>query len=456
MIQLPGNRPDDLLPFAWFIPHRPMSQGSTSRIALFLMLVALLLPAPAAHADLSGHGGPVRSIVIAPDGRAAATGSFDYSLMLWDLTTSRDLERMTAQDAAVGVVTFLGANRILSGSDDGTLAIWDRASASLLARKPAHDAKVSAVAVSPDGQVLASAGWDRRVKLWRSADLSPIATIETRENVNALVFAPDGMLVGGGYDASLRLWDPRTGAELAVLSGHEAGINALVMLPDGRVLSASSDQTVRVWDLARRSEAGVLLGADAAVLSVAAARDAAWIAAGDARGGITVWDASGKPLRRWQAHSGPVWSLAVSYALNTLLSAGADSLVRTWPVGPDGPAGKDVAAAPGTLATLAKSVDPGERLFAKCASCHTLTAEGGNKAGPTLHGLFGRRAGSVAGYPYSPALRESTLIWTEETVDRLFAVGPQILVPGSKMPLQRMPDPSERAALIAFLQRSTR
>jgi cytochrome c len=433
-----------------------MSQVIASRLGLLLALVSALAAASPGLADLSGHGGPVRSLAVSPDGRAAATGSFDYSMMLWDLRTSRDLGRMTGQDAAVGAVAFLDANRILSGSDDGTLALWDRAAASLIIRKPAHQAKISAVALSRDGQLFATAGWDRRLRLWRTADLSPIATIETTENVNALVFTRDGLLAGGGYDASLRLWDPHTNAEITMLSGHEAGINALIVLPDGKLVSGSSDQTVRLWDLSKHSEVGVLLGAEAAVLSLSAARDGGWIAAGDARGGITIWDGSGKLLRRWQAHAGPVWSLGYSDELHTLLSAGADGLVRTWQVGEDGPAGHDVTVGAGALAALTKSADPGERLFAKCAACHTLTVEGGNKAGPTLHGLFGRRAGTVAGYPYSPALRDSTIIWTEQTVDRLFALGPQTLVPGSKMPLQRMPDASERAALIAFLQRSTR
>ena len=144
------------------------------------------------------------------------------------------------------------------------------------------------------------------------------------------------------------------------------------------------------------------------------------------------------------------------YVVAQLLSAGADGLVRSWAILGDGPTGEDIRADGAPLAALSGSTDPGARLFAKCAACHTLTPEGGNKAGPTLYGLFGRRAGTVADYPYSPALRNSAIVWTEQTVDRLFALGPQEVTPGSKMPLQRMPDASERAALIAFLQRTTR
>ena len=105
----------------------------------------------------------------------------------------------------------------------------------------------------------------------------------------------------------------------------------------------------------------------------------------------------------------------------------------------------------------AKPGDParGEELFRKCAACHTLEAGGRNKAGPRLHGLFGRKAGGVADFKYSPALRDNALVWTPETVDALFAKGPDVLTPGSKMPLQMMANPKDRADLIAYLQRAT-
>ena len=115
-----------------------------------------------------------------------------------------------------------------------------------------------------------------------------------------------------------------------------------------------------------------------------------------------------------------------------------------------------LAAAP-AAAEPAGAGDPekGKALFRACAFCHTLGPDGGRRAGPTLHHLFGREAGSVAGYAYSDALRNSGIVWTEDTVSRLFEVGPDTMTPGSKMPLQRMTDAGQRADLIAYLRRAT-
>ncbi len=107
---------------------------------------------------------------------------------------------------------------------------------------------------------------------------------------------------------------------------------------------------------------------------------------------------------------------------------------------------------------LAQSDDPVERgsyHFRKCAVCHSLREDGVPRAGPSLDGLFGRRAGTYPNYRYSPALTGSTLIWTDKTVSQLLELGPDVLMPGTKMPLQRLPDDRARADLIAFLKLRT-
>jgi cytochrome c len=85
-----------------------------------------------------------------------------------------------------------------------------------------------------------------------------------------------------------------------------------------------------------------------------------------------------------------------------------------------------------------------------------LTPEDGNRAGPTLHGVFGRRIGTATGYHYSPALRGMDIVWNTETISRLFEIGPNAYTPGTKMPEQVIGDAEDRAALMRFLEKATR
>ncbi len=84
-----------------------------------------------------------------------------------------------------------------------------------------------------------------------------------------------------------------------------------------------------------------------------------------------------------------------------------------------------------------------------------LEPEAGPKAGPTLHRLFGRRIASLPGYNYSEALKALDIVWTPETVARLFEIGPMQYTPGTKMPEQTIGSAEDRAALVAFLARAT-
>jgi cytochrome c len=113
------------------------------------------------------------------------------------------------------------------------------------------------------------------------------------------------------------------------------------------------------------------------------------------------------------------------------------------------------AAPPADLATMLASADPkkGKILFLQCRACHSLAEENEpGKIGPTLYGVIGRPAGTVPGFAYSDALAKSGITWTPEKLSR-WIERPSDFVPGNKMLFIGIPDPQDRANLIAYLKR---
>ena len=92
----------------------------------------------------------------------------------------------------------------------------------------------------------------------------------------------------------------------------------------------------------------------------------------------------------------------------------------------------------------------GEKKFEECAACHKI-APGEDNVGPSLHGVFGRKAGTLADFRYSPALKRSGITWTAQTLDT-FLADPQKVVPANRMPYAGLAEASDRADLIAYLQ----
>ena len=90
----------------------------------------------------------------------------------------------------------------------------------------------------------------------------------------------------------------------------------------------------------------------------------------------------------------------------------------------------------------------GEEIYGRCLACHALAYD---RVGPHHCGLIGRKAGSVKGFEYSPAMKRSGLTWNEKTLDR-FLRNPPATVPGTTMTYAGIPDAKERADLIAYLK----
>ena len=106
----------------------------------------------------------------------------------------------------------------------------------------------------------------------------------------------------------------------------------------------------------------------------------------------------------------------------------------------------------GTIFSIANAGDPvkGKKVFKKCVACHSLK-EGKNKIGPSLYKLLGRKAGSVEGYKYSKAMKNSGVVWDEESLDK-FLTKPRKFIPKTKMSFRGIKKKSLRDDLISFFK----
>lgn len=106
------------------------------------------------------------------------------------------------------------------------------------------------------------------------------------------------------------------------------------------------------------------------------------------------------------------------------------------------------------MAQAAPNVQKGKQVFTQCAACHSLKA-GQNGVGPSLHGLFGEKAGMVPGYNFSPAMKKSNVVWNAETLKKYLS-DPQKFIPGNKMPFAGIHNETQLNDLIAYLQQATK
>ncbi|WP_299149363.1 c-type cytochrome [uncultured Tateyamaria sp.] len=429
------------------------------------LAIAVLGATPLAAQEfftLRGHGGPIMDVTVSASGQIA-TASFDNSVGVWqgDVPAWHEGHR-----AAVNVVRFVDTGLLASGGDDNQLWLW----ADDTGRKAlAHTAKIVDIAVSPDGQTIATASWDHRIGLTsvtqRDAPL-PDWQISTahmtghKQGVNAVAFGGDGnTLYSASVDGTIRSWnvqDPT--AASTVIAKHGFGVNELVVNDaDGWLAYGATDGGTRILDLATGAPLADFTLDRRPILSMAYAPATKTLAVGDGQGFIMLIDTGAMQITHdfRAARNGPVWALAFSPDGQNLHAGGIEDIVYSWPV--DTMTTLDpMADTPRSFLEKPETLANGERQFKrKCSICHTLRQGSARRAGPSLHALFGRRAGTVADYTYSETLRGSDIIWTAQTINALFDQGPDHYIPGTKMPMQRIVDPQDRDDLIDYLRTNT-
>jgi cytochrome c len=424
-------------------------------LACAALLAILQLATTSASAQLRGHGGPVRALAISPDGQTAVTGSFDSTAIRWSLTRNAAEQVLRFHADAVNAVVLLRDGRAATAGADGRIAIWTPGNARPDAVLEGHTAPIVALAVSADGATLASASWDQTVRLWPLAGGAARVLEGHTQNVNGVAFAPDGRaLVSVSYDQSVRIWPLSSGASPTVIA-MPSPLNAVAIGGNGEIAAGGADG--RLYFLgADGTRAGEVAAGPRPVISLAISPDGALAAAASIGGSVAVIDRKTREVARTLVGPGlPVWSVAFMPDSRTLLTGGADNIIRRWNAATGEPIDSVLVEKAGDpLAAYAG--DRGAEIFRACVACHTLGADQANRAGPTLAGLFGRRIATAPGYNFSDALKRLDIVWTPETVARLFEIGPATYTPGTKMPEQRIGSEQDRAALVQFLERATR
>lgn len=418
------------------------------------LLVTLPLGMAAAYAQLRGHGGPVRALAISSDGQTAISGSFDSTAIRWSLSRNAAEQVLRFHADAVNAVVLLRDGRAATAGADGRIAVWTFGKAQPDVVLDGHTAPVAALAVSPDGAALASASWDQTVRLWPLAGGAPRVLDGHTQNVNGVAFAPDGRtLVSVSYDQSVRIW-PLSAQAAPTVVVMPSPLNAVAVANDGEIAAGGADGKLYFLTGAGAA-AGEVAAGPRPVISIAVSPDGALVAAASVGGSVAVIDRKTRALAHTLVGPGlPVWSVAFLPDGRTLLTGGADNIIRRWNVVTGEPVDPLLLEAAGDpLAAYAG--DRGAEIFRACVACHNLGAEQANRAGPTLAGIFGRRIATLPGYNFSEALKRLDIVWTPETVSKLFEIGPLAYTPGTKMPEQRIGSEQDRAALVQFLERAT-
>ncbi len=315
-------------------------------------------------ATWDGHDDRILALAFSPDGQYLVSGDPRH-IKLWDASTGdcqQTFDAITNRGWAFSFPDWVIAPSIIlaAGGDDRAITLWNVRNGQLLEVLTGHTNTVQAVTFSQDGTLLASSSVDHTIKLWDMTTGQCLQTFgEDNHNVWSLSFglltpvlqhsgSYSGILVSGGDDQMIKLWDVASGRCLRTMQGHTRRVWSFAVSQDQRLLATGSDdRSVRLWDVATGQCLRTLEGHLDWVWAVTFGLGDRLLASGSDDNTIRLWDVqTGQCVQVLQGHSDRIHAVAFSPPLDPsktsnlslplgqyphlLASSSSDQTVRLW------------------------------------------------------------------------------------------------------------------------------
>ncbi|OQA13313.1 MAG: translocation protein TolB [bacterium ADurb.Bin363] len=200
-----------------------------------------------------GHSDYVTSVSYSPDGKYVASGSWDKTVKIWEVSSGKCIRSLEGHSDYVTSVSYSPDGKyVASGGADETVKVWEISSGKCIKNLIGHSYMITNVSYSPDGKYVASGNVDETVKVWEISSGKCIKTLtEQSEWVSGISYSPDRKyLATSGMKDTVKIWELSIAKCIRTLIGHSDYVTGVSYSPDGRYLaSGSRDKTVKIWEV---------------------------------------------------------------------------------------------------------------------------------------------------------------------------------------------------------------
>lgn len=276
----------------------------------------------------------IMGIIFSPDSQMLASVGTDSVIVVWNVATGERIAEIEEFVSGINAITFNAEGDVVISAGQ-QIKLWDVASGSLIKTLGADMPYMITVAVSPDGNLMATGDVEGTIRIWDIGSGLELFSMSNNDNsVWQVLFSPDGqILASANPNGTVQLWDVATGEILRTLAGHEMDVFQVAFSPDRQLLASGGyDQTVKLWDVASGQELYTLTGHTDSVGMVDFSPDGTVLVS--VGGTLKLWDvASGQELLTMESETSRFILAQFSPDGMKLATTNAFSIIELWNLG---------------------------------------------------------------------------------------------------------------------------